>query len=63
MAHEWAELPAYAASLERTLGPGGRRRLRAPIEERSAEMLAHGRGLFERWIDHVVVPASRALQT
>ena len=27
------------------------------IEERSAEMLAHGRGLFERWLDTVVEPA------
>ena len=63
MAHEWASVPAYAASLENTLGPGAADDFVQRIERRSAEMLGHGRALFERWIDHVVVPASRALQT
>ena len=40
MAREWAEVPAYAASLERTLGPGAAGRLSsAAIEERGCEML------------------------
>jgi GMP synthase-like glutamine amidotransferase len=63
MAHEWASVPAYAASLENTLGPGAANDFVQRIERRSAEMLGQGRALFERWLDHVVVPASRALQT
>jgi GMP synthase-like glutamine amidotransferase len=56
MAHEWADVPEYAASLERVLGPGATGDFVAGIGEHSAEMLAHGRGLFERWLDAVVVP-------
>jgi GMP synthase (glutamine-hydrolysing) len=56
MAHEWADVPAYAASLERTLGPGSAAGFVADIERRSAEMLEHGRSLFERWLDAVVLP-------
>ncbi len=56
MAREWAEVPAYTASLERTLGPGSAVDFVRQVEERSAEMLAHGRSLFERWLDAVVVP-------
>jgi GMP synthase (glutamine-hydrolysing) len=57
MAHEWAAVPEYAASLERVLGPGATDDFVARIEERSTEMLAHGRALFERWLDAVVAPA------
>jgi GMP synthase (glutamine-hydrolysing) len=63
MAHEWASIPAYAAALENTLGPGAADDFVRRIEQRSVEMLGHGRALFEHWLDHVVVPASRALQT
>ena len=60
MAREWAEVPEYVASLRRTLG-----RERAPafleaIAERADEMRSLGRGLFERWLDRVVAPSSRA---
>jgi GMP synthase-like glutamine amidotransferase len=60
MAHEWAEVPEYVASLERTLGVEGAPAFLAAIEERSDEMRATGRALFERWLDRVVatrVPA------
>jgi len=56
MAGEWAEVPEYAAALDRVLGPGGADRLLGAVAERADEMLAHGRTLFERWLDHVVEP-------
>jgi GMP synthase (glutamine-hydrolysing) len=56
MAHEWANVPAYAASLERVLGPGAAEDFVAAIEARSEEMLAAGRDLFARWLDAIVVP-------
>jgi GMP synthase-like glutamine amidotransferase len=56
MAHEWSEVPEYAAALERVLGPGATTDFVARIEERSAEMLSHGRDLFARWLDRVVAP-------
>jgi len=56
MAQAWAEVPEYAASLERTLGPGAAASFVAEIESRAAVMLDHGRALFERWLDVVVSP-------
>ena len=53
MAREWAEVPEYVASLERTLGPDGAPAFLSEIEERADEMRAAGRGLFERWLDRV----------
>jgi hypothetical protein len=55
MAREWAAVPEYAASLERTLGPGTAGSFMERIEQRSGEMLGHGRALFERWLDRVVL--------
>jgi hypothetical protein len=60
MAREWADVPAYARSLERTLGPGATGDFVARIEEQADEMLAAGRTLFERWLDAVVVPRTGA---
>ena len=51
MAREWAEVPAYAESLDRVLGPGSLPRLITELEERSGEILEHGRGMFSRWLD------------
>lgn len=51
MAREWAEVPAYAESLERVLGPGALDRLIAQLEVDADTMLGHARGLFERWLD------------
>ena len=61
MAQEWAAVPEYATSLERVLGTGATGDFVRRIEERSAEMLAHGRGLFERWLDAIVVPRAAGL--
>jgi GMP synthase-like glutamine amidotransferase len=53
MAHEWAVVPEYVASLERTLGTDGAPAFLADIEESAETMRAAGRGLFERWLDRV----------
>lgn len=57
MATEWTEVPEYAASLERTLGAEAGAAFVRGIAEGAEGMRAHGRGLFERWLDHVVEPA------
>ena len=56
MARELAAVPAYAESLERVLGPGASVDFVAQIEARSEEILTHGRTLFERWLDAIVMP-------
>jgi GMP synthase (glutamine-hydrolysing) len=53
MAREWADVPEYVASLERTLGAAGAPAFLAAIEERADEMRAAGRVLFGRWLDRV----------
>jgi GMP synthase (glutamine-hydrolysing) len=58
MAADWAEVPAYAASLERTLGAEAAADFLRGISQRADEMRAHGRVLFERWLDTVVVPSA-----
>jgi GMP synthase (glutamine-hydrolysing) len=58
MAADWAEVPAYAASLESTLGAEAAADFLRVIAERADGMRAHGRALFERWLDQVAVPAS-----
>jgi GMP synthase (glutamine-hydrolysing) len=58
MAAEWAEVPAYAASLERTLGAEAAADFLNGIAGRANGMRAHGRALFERWLDTVVVPST-----
>jgi GMP synthase (glutamine-hydrolysing) len=54
MAREWADVPAYASSLERTLGATQAQAFLAAIEENADEMRTEGRQLFERWLDRVV---------
>jgi GMP synthase (glutamine-hydrolysing) len=61
MAAEWAGVPEYAASLERTLGAEAAAGFVRGIAERADEMRAHGRSLFERWLDTVVAPSRRVL--
>ncbi len=53
LAREWADVPAYAESLERVLGPGALDRLLAELEARSDGVLSDGRRLFERWLEAV----------
>lgn len=56
MARAWAQVPEYASSLDRTLGPRAATDFLASVERQADEMLAHGRALFERWLDRVVTP-------
>jgi GMP synthase (glutamine-hydrolysing) len=60
MAREWAEVPAYVSSLERTLGRDGAPAFLAAIQGRAEEMRAAGRMLFQRWLDHVVAVSATA---
>jgi GMP synthase (glutamine-hydrolysing) len=60
MAREWADVPEYDASLETVLGPGAAGELVRAVDERSGEMLRHGRSVFERWLDRIVVPRAQA---
>jgi hypothetical protein len=53
MAREWAEVPEYVTSLERTLGAHGAPAFLAAIEEGTDEMRATGRMLSEHWLDRV----------
>jgi hypothetical protein len=68
MAREWAEVPEYVSSLERTLGREGAPAFLSAIEERADGMRAAGRAIFERWLDHAVStpavarPSSEALR-
>jgi GMP synthase-like glutamine amidotransferase len=53
LAREWADVPAYAESLERVLGPGALDRLLEELEASSDGVLSDGRRLFERWLGAV----------
>ena len=55
MAREWAEVPEYVASLERTLGAAGAPAFLAEIEGNADAMRSEGRALFERWLDRVAL--------
>ena len=54
MVREWAEVPQYVASLERTLGADGAPAFLAEIERTADAMRSAGRALFERWLERVV---------
>ena len=54
LATEWGEVPAYAQSLESTLGPGALDRLLAEVAEHADETVPLARGIFGRWLEHVV---------
>jgi GMP synthase (glutamine-hydrolysing) len=58
MAREWAAVPEYVTSLERTLGADGAPAFLQAIEQNAGEMRLAGRALFERWLDRVASPAS-----
>jgi len=53
MAREWAEVPEYVASLERTLGADRAPAFLTEIEANAETMRSAGRALFERWLDRV----------
>jgi GMP synthase (glutamine-hydrolysing) len=58
LAREWAAVPEYREALDRVLGPGALDDLIARLEAHSEHMLDHGRRLFERWLDHALVPSA-----
>ena len=62
MAREWAEVPEYVSSLERTLGSGEAPAFLTAIEERAEEMRTAGRALFERWLDHIALSPAAAVR-
>jgi GMP synthase (glutamine-hydrolysing) len=53
MAAEWAAVPAYADALARVLGRGSATALVDQLAAHADELRAHGRRLFERWLDLV----------
>ena len=63
LATEWADVPAYAQSLEATLGPGALERLLADVADHADFTVPLARRLFGRWLEHVVrvpmAPATR----
>ena len=59
MAAEWADVPEYADALARVLGPGSAAALLDELGARADELRAHGRQLFERWLE-LVSPAELA---
>ena len=59
LATEWGEVPAYAQSLESTLGPGALDRLLAGVEEHADVTLPLARRLFGNWLERVArLPAA-----
>ena len=58
MAREWAEVPAYVDSLEKSLGAGSAPKLFEDFDRDAAGMREAGRQMFERWVD-VAVAAPR----
>jgi GMP synthase (glutamine-hydrolysing) len=61
MAAQWAEVPEYADSLRRTLGAEAAAGFLRGIAEGADGMRAHGRALFERWLDTVVAPSTSSV--
>ena len=51
MAEEWTRVPAYADALAAVLGPGSETALVDELAAHADELRAHGRHLFERWLD------------
>jgi len=54
LATQWGEVPAYAESLEQTLGPGALERLLAGLAASEATTVPLARALFGRWLERVV---------
>jgi GMP synthase-like glutamine amidotransferase len=54
LATTWAEVPAYAQSLDQLLGPGALPRLIAEVREHQAQTTQQARHMFAAWLEHVV---------
>ena len=59
LATEWSEVPAYAESLESTLGPGALDRLLAEVADREPTTVPLARSLFGRWLELVPLASVR----
>jgi GMP synthase-like glutamine amidotransferase len=59
LVRRWGGIPAYARSLEEVMGRDGRRRLLDAMSEEAPAMRANALAIFQRWLDHVVMPYSR----
>jgi GMP synthase (glutamine-hydrolysing) len=53
LATAWGDVPAYAESLEATLGPGALDRLLGEVAEHGPAMVEHARRLFGNWLGYV----------
>jgi GMP synthase (glutamine-hydrolysing) len=58
LAAEWAEVPAYAASLDAELGPGSFPGLLDELSAGAAAMAGLARRLLSRWLDLTLGPAA-----
>jgi GMP synthase-like glutamine amidotransferase len=54
LATSWGEVPAYAQSLERLLGPGALPLLIAQVRDHEAQTTEQARRMFAAWLEHVV---------
>src|SRR4051812_28854999 len=54
LATQWADVSAYARSLESTLGPGSLDRLLADVADHEAATVPLARDLFGRWLEDVL---------
>jgi GMP synthase (glutamine-hydrolysing) len=61
LVREWGAVPAYADSLERTLGPGALPGFLAEVEASADATIPLARSLFGRWLEHAVRVPSRAV--
>jgi GMP synthase (glutamine-hydrolysing) len=61
LAAEWGAVPAYAASLEQTLGKASLPGLLADVEAHAHVTLPLARELFARWLEHAVRVPGTAL--
>jgi GMP synthase (glutamine-hydrolysing) len=57
----WAEVPAYAKSLEMVMGRGGMPRLLEQVAASADDLQPLARRLFGRWLEHVVRVPARAI--
>ena len=60
LATQWGTVPAYAESLEQTLGPGALERLLAELAASETATVPLARALFGRWLERVVGVDARA---
>jgi hypothetical protein len=56
MGEEWSRVPAYADALAQVLGPGSATELVDQLGAHAEQLRAHGRLMFERWLELVPGP-------